>query len=467
MKVKKYLLHSVAIALISMSACSKSDFLNEKPRKSLVLPTTLEHFQAILDNDSDINGAESTGSTPQLGESGSDNFYLADAEYNTFLRPQMQNYYIWAQNPYAGISVADWVRPYLTILYANTVLDGLGGIEKTDDNAREHDHIRGQALFHRAHMFWQLAQVFAPAYDPESGNNDLSIVLRLESDINETLRRATVQETYERILTDLSTAIDLLDEIPVHKSRASKPAAYGLLARVYLSMRDYEKAGLYADLCLQIQNSLFDYNLANANAMSPFQGTRFEHPINQEVIFFSGMLSNVGAVFPTNPVHARVDTMLYESYDVNDLRREVFFRPRSADPSSGFLFKGSYSFRGYIHYFSGLAVDEMLLVRAECEARAGNTGQALDDLNTLLIKRWREGTYEPFEGLDAQQALSLVLRERRKELLFRGLRWTDLRRLNQEGNDITLVRNINGHTQTLSPDDPRWIWPFPPDVLVQ
>lgn len=462
--MKNHIAYLTAILMLNLG-CSKTDFLNEKPQKSLLIPSTLEDFQAILDDDVTMNGTLTAGVSPQLGESGSDNFYLFDADYNTFLRPQMQNYYIWSEHPYDGINVTDWELPYTAILYANAVIEGIKGIERTEHNKGTYDNVVGQALFHRTYMFHQLAQVFAPAYNPDSDNDELGIILRLEADINETLTRATVRETYDRITNDLSHCITLLNDTPAHKCRPSKQAAYGLMARTYLSMKRYDLAGLYADSCLQIQNDLFDFNLANASVQSPFQGNPFDHPVNSEVIFFTAMLSNPSQNFPTTPNYARVDSNLYVSYHQDDLRKSVFFDPL---PPVGHRFKGTYSFRGFPHYFSGLAVDEMLLIRAECNARSGDVTQALQDLNTLLLARWNNNAiYEPYEGLDTEETLSIILEERRKELLFRGLRWSDLRRLNQEGYGITLERNIDGQVHRLLPNDPRWTWPLPVEVIAQ
>jgi hypothetical protein len=44
----------------------------------------------------------------------------------------------------------------------------------------------------------------------------------------------------------------------------------------------------------------------------------------------------------------------------------------------------------------------------------------------------------------------MILQERRKELLFRGTRWTDLKRLNQDPKyAITLSRQLNGQVYQL------------------
>jgi hypothetical protein len=57
------------------------------------------------------------------------------------------------------------------------------------------------------------------------------------------------------------------------------------------------------------------------------------------------------------------------------------------------------------------------------------------------------------------------LLERRRELLFRGLRFTDLLRLNKEGYQIALLRNLNGQQYALPPNSPLYVLPIPPDEI--
>lgn len=62
--------------------------------------------------------------------------------------------------------------------------------------------------------------------------------------------------------------------------------------------------------------------------------------------------------------------------------------------------------------------------------------------------------------------LQWILTERRKELLFRDLRWMDLKRLNKEpAYETMLIRTFNGVTYTLKPNDPRYALPLPRNVI--
>ncbi len=108
----------------------------------------------------------------------------------------------------------------------------------------------------------------------------------------------------------------------------------------------------------------------------------------------------------------------------------------------------------------------MYLARAECYARLGQSGKALDDVNHLLAHRYVSGTYTPLVTIAEDDLLPLILLERRKELLFRGVRWEDLRRLNREGRfQTTLERTIGGKTYELPPGHPNWTWPIPPEAI--
>ncbi|MET0573451.1 MAG: RagB/SusD family nutrient uptake outer membrane protein, partial [Pedobacter agri] len=82
-----------------------------------------------------------------------------------------------------------------------------------------------------------------------------------------------------------------------------------------------------------------------------------------------------------------------------------------------------------------------------------------------LVSRFKTGTYRPVVRTDAESALQVVLDERRKELVMRGLRWMDLKRLNAEGANILVSRSFNGQTVSLLPNDSRYALPIPEDII--
>jgi hypothetical protein len=159
-----------------------------------------------------------------------------------------------------------------------------------------------------------------------------------------------------------------------------------------------------------------------------------------------------------------VDSTLYNLYDANDLRKNRFYKVASNGRK---YFTGTYI--GSLSYlFSGLATNELYLIRAESYARQGNIANAMNDLNTLIQKRWNNAvSYPVITATDANDALRKILVERRKELPFtESIRWDDLRRLNKDPQFAkTLTRNLNGTIYTLPPNDNKYVYPIPPDEI--
>ena len=429
------------MGLCFFSSCKKQ--LDEKSSSALQVPSSAADFQALMDNTSQLSQV-----WPYAGIAGSDEVLLSsDSWASTSLTER--NAYLWDRNVFNDLARNDWSLPYSVVFYANVVTEG---VSKYGQKTTEWKNIDGQARFFRAYAYYQLAQEFCKVYDPGTAETDPGLVMRNSSDLNERSVRSTVAQTYQRIINDLEASVSLLPLTAIVKTRPAKAAAYALLARTYVSMGKYDQAGAYADSSLQINANLIDYNTIVAGSGQPF--ARF----NEEVLFHTISLP----VSLLLPPRMTVDTNLYAKYEEGDLRKSLFFKP--APGNNRFYFNGSYD--GSVILFNGVATDEMYLIRAEAAARAGNVSPALADLNALRVKRYRKKAYIPLSNLTKEQALAMVLLERRKELLLRGLRWTDLRRLNKDpAFAVTLKRTINGETYELPPGDPRYVWPIPQQVI--
>ncbi|WP_158994161.1 RagB/SusD family nutrient uptake outer membrane protein [Mucilaginibacter sp. L196] len=437
--IKNYSIYLMLFAFLGLNACNKN-WLNGKPSKALVIPTSPEDYQSLLDNPA-MN--DNYASLYMLGDG---DFYLTDSVYASLDQPEI-GAYTWAETKsfYGGQKNYDLLQAYSNVLDANVVLDGIKSLQTQPSTIAVYNNVKGSALFYRSNIFYDLAQMFCKVYNSATANTDLGLPLRVSANVNLVINRSSVQQTYDQIINDLLTAARLLPVTQLYPTRPSKPAVFGLLARVYLSQQNYTKALLYADSCLSISNTLVDFNTLNPTKNYPIP--RF----NNEVIFHN-LLCNYEA-FSTGL--QLVDSVLYQSYASNDLRRNIYFTPEPG----GFSFRGSYN--GNSEFFGGVATDEMYLIRAECYARAGNTTSAMNDINSLLKTRWVTGTYTNLTASSSDSALILILNERRKELCFRGFRWTDLRRLNNDPRfQITLTRIINGQTYTLPPNSTRYVLPI-------
>lgn len=441
---KIYLIAFFSVVLFS---CKKS-WIEDKSNKSLDVPNATTDFQALLDNSLIMNDNH-----PNMGEVSADNYYVAFNLWQTW-PAQYRNAAVWEKDIYNNVVTdnPNWDNVYRQVFYANIVLDGIDKVASEELNSPAWNNAKGSAYFYRAEAFFNVSQLFTKPYSLSFPDYP-GIPLRLVADPNATSVRSTLNNTYKQIESDLLNAINYLPTIPLYKTRPSKPAVYGLLARYYLVKQDYSNALSYADQCLKLYDSLLDYNTLNASSAYPVPA------FNKEVIYETTIQDDplLNVVF--------VDSNLYKNYDINDLRKKLFFKTNAAGQAT---FCGNYTggtASQVSKAFGGIATDEVYLTRAECYARTGNITAAMADPNALMSKRWKTGAYVPFAAASSNDAITLILQERRKETLFRGLRWLDLRRLNSEGANITIARNLNGQLYTLTPNDSRYVLPIPPDVI--
>lgn len=447
---------TIVLVLASNLSCQK-EFLEKKPDKALIVPETLNDFQQLLDNSELVMNF-----TPLLNSVSCDDLYIPDIILPT-IYPFQQNAYKWDKNiyEYNDIYNGDWDRPYQQIFYANVVIDGLKSLSPTEQFSLAYDNVKGQALFARGLALYNLSQEYCAPYGSGNGDQSLGLPLRLSADVNAKSTRSSVQDTYDQILSDLREALFLLPEKTQYLTRPTKAAVYGLLSRVYLSMRNYPLAGENASKALEFNNKLLDYN--SITATTTYKMPKALANLNPEIIFYS-ILSTTSIAFDNNVF---IDTVLQKSYSENDLRKALWFRTGTKGMLS---FRGNYT--GNSSVFTGLATDELMLTKAECLVRESKISEAMDILNKLLINRWKidpatgRTTYIYQSTTDKDIALKIILLERRKELLWRNLRWTDLRRLNQEEKfATTLKRTISGKEIILRANDNRYTLPIPETII--
>ncbi len=440
---------AAVIGLVTLiPGCKKQDdWLNVKRLQGDVAPRSIADYQAILDNRTDMNTR-----IDAAGLVGTDNLYVPDGNINAIPEDE-RNLYTWQKEVWTNQQSAAWNDTYTIMEYANIVLDGLKDMEPSSPM---YDEVKGQALFYRAVSLYSLTLLFSKPFDAASAATDLGVPIRTSSDVNQIFPRATVKECYDQMIRDASLASELLGPIPVTILRPSKYAAFGLLAKIYLNMEDYLSAGTYAAKSLEGQATLLDFN--NKDIVSTSQTYRF--PLNgeknPEIIWYASQQSHTVLSGSTSSRGA-VDTILYNSYDDNDLRKSLFYATSGGIPKR----RGSYT--GATSTFCGIAINEMLLIRAESNARSGQTAAAIEDINLLLRNRYITGTFLDITPGDAEEALRLVLTQRRKELPFTAnIRWEDLRRLNKDPRfQVTIHRTVLGEQYSLLPGDPKYVLPIP------
>ncbi|MEN5055880.1 RagB/SusD family nutrient uptake outer membrane protein [Sphingobacterium kitahiroshimense] len=430
-------------ALFVFQSCDQ--YLDMKPQASVAIPETMEDVRALL-NDADI--LNQSGSS--LLENGTDDYYIDDNSLKNMVETY-QGMYLWRKN-YTALDIsADWYGGYRAVMTTNVILEALDRIK--DGDTMEKKAMRGEALFIRAFVHYCQAQIYSEIGQLNSDTKP-GIPIRLTSDYGVVSKRGTVAENVAAILKDLNEAAVLLPETTVSKIKPSKVAVYALLSRIYLSFSKYDEAENYADLALQRYNKILDLNSIDLTSMTPFT-------IGHDEIIYAMYGRNGNLLLQANANRA-----LYSQYGDNDLREKAYFY----DKGNGHIgFKGNYTGL-FSTLFTGLTTDELMLNAAECAARKGDLGKAAKQINHLLLHKWKTGTYSSIVFSDKEQAIDLILRERRKELIFRGVRWSDIKRLNREmGREMVLQRkNDTGNViAELPPNDNRYYYLIPEDVIRQ
>jgi hypothetical protein len=155
---------------------------------------------------------------------------------------------------------------------------------------------------------------------------------------------------------------------------------------------------------------------------------------------------------------------LISLYDTtNDAR---YTKLTAVDATAGGAIRWTGADKFFFYHLMDLTIPEVLLIRAESNARLNKIQLAMDDLNYLRLNRFT--TTNPLivnlTAATKAEAIQHVLNERRRELCFRGVRFFDMKRLNAIDNaNLGIIRkDLDGNDVSLPANDPRWAMPIPP-----
>jgi tetratricopeptide (TPR) repeat protein len=441
----KYFGYFLTTTLLSCWGCS--GFLDEKPSKDLVVPNTVQDLRGLMDNQS-----FRMNNSPGLQLAGTDDVWTTEEGLAGYNSVETENAYLWNEVVFEGPKSADWETAYRQIFYANVVLDEADKIRlSAPGEEAELNEVKGTAYFLRARALFDMMELFAAPYFRESGDG-LGVVIRTRPIITEARKRSSAKECFDQILDDLEKAVALLPSTSLFPTRPTQAAAYGMQARVNLVLGDFGEAYQSASNVLESGLALMDYSQVDSLGAFPFE------QFNQEVIYHTTM--TLQAFHSSNLTF--VDSALISSYESGDYRKTLYYRESGA---GGYNFRGSYA--GDNNLFSGIALDEIYLILAECAVRLNRLDEGLEFLNGLLETRFSPGSFEPVTTLSQQELLAKIMEERRKELVFRGRRWSDLRRLNTDPSFAkTLKRSLQGNEYVLLPGSARYVFPIPQEEIV-
>lgn len=325
-----------------------------------------------------------------------------------------------------------WASGYRAINIANNVL---ANIDKV--NEAQKSRIRGEALFIRGLVHFDLVRMFAKDFSDgnASSNPGIPIMTKATNSTAEIDKptRNSVAEVYAAVIKDLTDAEGLL---PVNNGVfATKAAAAAILSRVYLQQANYPGARDAANRGIQHatvtatganRKSLNVDYMSNFNAAANTPETIFGIQINDQDGANNLQLFYSVDIFGARDGDIEVNDTHLALYGPGDVRGTVTSNPGAATFNTAFYTKyGAFRTTKHRDLFKNITIirlAELYLTRAEANFRAGTTVGAtpLEDINRI---RQRAGASE-------LTALTLdeILRERRRELAFEGFAIHDLKR---------------------------------------
>ncbi len=433
--MKKYIQLFILFLIVTVfTGCKK--FLDVVP-KGVVIPEKVEEFNLML------NSEPLTTSFPQQLLYASDD---VNTSYSKVDNTPDANAYFWSTqlNNNVEASPAVWGPMYRSIYNTNVIINKV--MSATDGTEIKKKQILGEALTFRAAFYFDLATFYAKAYNKQTASSDPGIPLITNTDVTEkTPPRASLQATFDTIITNLKTAAEYLPPSNRSNARINKYTAYGLLSRVYLYMQDYPNAELFAGKALEGSHSLVDYN----KYVVP------ESEDNPEILW-NRLPNDIAAIY-----YVSFSPDLINLFDEDDLRKELL--------AADYYGTGEYLWGGPIYGSFGINFPEIYLTKAEALVHNNKIADAIKIINLIRIKRIADYAYKPLVASSNEKALEIVLHERRLELALRGSRWMDMKRLDAQGK-MPAVKRTDISTgkllETLAPKSTHYTFEIPSRVLM-
>ncbi|MCD0487780.1 RagB/SusD family nutrient uptake outer membrane protein [Pedobacter sp. MC2016-14] len=395
---------------------------------------------------------------------------------------RIQRLFRWDANIYQPDEAPSDLSGLLSSLYViNKVISETPSSIGTD---AEKAQVMAEARAMRSFAFFMAIQLYGKPYDAATAATDPGFPLVTQADATQTaFTRASVKEVYDFIIADLTAAIPNLPTTIPYGTRMCKPTGQGLLAKVYIAMREYSLALPLLNSCITDIGSvgtsvtLYDYNqtLGTNGIWTPIGPSGINFPLiqnNREALFSRVTINPFTAGSAYDIILSDKARALYQA---SDLRLLFFENSYPGGPVAGF--PGNHIRRNSPAHTTWLTLADMYLLRAECKARANDFAGAIADVVYLRARRMPNGAIPPSVNTnDKDQLIRFIVEERIREFAMMGFRWFDMRRLSldplfQNDTYTHVVFPASGNaldgvtTFTLNPT--RLTMSMPPLILTQ
>ena len=426
---------------LALAGCDAIE--NVEPRQSVSPEQALESvdgFEAIL-----VSGYDALQDQDYYGQS----FMLVpDALADNARVPnESSNRYPSFVNNVTGAHLNRWGGHYGTINEMNLVLSRIDALDVEAANPQAvRDRIKGEAYFLRAINYFDLART--KGYEPGRAVDGFtqSVIIRTEPtegvDEADFRARSTISEVYDLIRSDLTSAIGLLNGTARgSKYFASVASANALLARVELYASNWSASEAAAEAALAATSAtLVEDDGSGAALQAAWLSVTHPESIFELVMNPStdgGTTSVNGSLQSlTDPTRGGfydvvATTSLLSVYDDDDARLALIDSATVSGEGVPYTLKYQGTTAQDVDRVPVFRVAEMYLILAEARAEQGDTGGALEALNTLRAARGLSEYNDASEedgNASAADIVDQVYLERRRELAFEGHRFFDLKR---------------------------------------
>jgi len=459
---------------------SCTDFLNDPPR-GVDIPNTVSHYSTLLVHPHTINFTfpriSPTGNTILSPSSlywlfMTDELIATEETFNNMTTAQ-RNAFRWQANVFdPDDHPIEWGGMYRQIFIYNLVVSEV--MDATDGTLAERRQIQAEARVARAWNYMMLAQFFAKPFNPATASTDLAVPLVLEASTGQSnFTRATVQQIWDFILTELEEAVPYLNDMTTSRFRIARFAGYNIMGRAHMLVHNYERA-LYAFTEAEtlknrttIPIGLFNYREKmpiwtedatwhNGNVYPGLLDAAHTENVLTRQITVNPLTSGInGGAPPRALIKPEFMAMFLEG----DLRRNIYNR-RAFD---------YYRREAKMSHNEGVDLPMFYINFAEVLARTGNLERAREIITYFRKHRFEEGFEDiPTDVVSQSDLIVFIVQERLLEYMATGHRWFDMRRLWNDSLFQHLKENYTHfdgtNTWTLTPE--RLVYRIPPSVMV-
>ncbi len=459
---------NLAAFLILLGGCS--DFLNLTPESEYSVAgaykSESDFVQAIAGVYAQQQGLYSSNSSWFRGLIGRSDDTRSNAGYLDGLPRFIES----STNP---LLLSSWNNLYRIITLSNIILERIDDGVFTSESTR--NYIKGEAYIMRAYSYWNLGWQFGGVPLLERS---------MTAEEVKTIPRATVEEVFAFAEQDYQTAASMLPDqwTGANAGRATKFAATGMLARMYLFQKKFSEARPLLESIIAS-----GYYAMEEDYRDCFTDSHDNGPERVWEVQFTGGQTGEGQAFSTGllpegfndpsimpfsgfSTWMEVSQSHYESYEPGDKRRDLSIlkgwtnTQGQSDTVTKFIIKYQHydaytplSQSDWANNLPILRYTDVILMQAEVLNELNYTadGEAFELLNAV---RRRAGLPALTSGKVPDQAAfrKAIIQERRVELAFEGGRWTDLIRWGiakevmneflrrpEEGNGLYSMQDFN------------------------